>query len=542
MSIDTEMNAPADAQVRTDWPSGFGSLLRAEWTKFRTVRGWIIGMIVGAILIVFIGVFAAANVNIGCAGPGGQRSGRACLPSVPIGPGGEAVTDTFYFVRQPLRGNGAITARVVALTGKHSLGANRVRVGGGSPGQYMASGLVPWAKAGIIIKASTAQGSSYAALMVTGDHGVRMQYDYTNDVAGLPGAVSATAPRWLRLERSGNTITGYDSTDGINWTRVGSATLAGLPRVVQVGLFVTSPRYQHVSPFFGGASVQIGPSLATGVFERVHLTGATPAGSWTGQAIGLRGNPDELGLGSFHHTAGTLTVSGSGDIAPLVPGAGSGIPTATIEQSLAGGFVGLIAIVVVAAMFFTSEYRRGLIRTTLAATPRRGQVLAAKAVVIALTAFVVGLIAAIVSITLGVPRERAAGLFVLPVSVLTQVRVVVGTAALLAVAAVLALCLGTLFRRSAAAITAGVVAIVLPFLFSVIGIFPVGVSAWVLRLTPAAGFAVEQSIPQYPQVSRTYAPAGGYFPLPPWAGFAVLCAWAAAAAALALIALRRRDA
>ena len=39
----------------------------------------------------------------------------------------------------------------------------------------MRSGLVPWAKAGIIIKASTRQGSAYAAMMVTGGHGVRMQ-------------------------------------------------------------------------------------------------------------------------------------------------------------------------------------------------------------------------------------------------------------------------------------------------------------------------------------------------------------------------------
>ena len=78
----------------------------------------------------------------------------------------------------------------------------------------------------------------------------------------------------------------------------------------------------------------------------------------------------------------------------------------TIEQSLAGAFLGLIAIVVVAAMFFSTEYRRGLIRTTLAATPRRGAVLAAKAVVIGAVAFVTGLVAAVVSIAVGVPKEE----------------------------------------------------------------------------------------------------------------------------------------
>jgi hypothetical protein len=36
--------------------------------------------------------------------------------------------------------------------------------------------------------------------------------------------------------------------------------------------------------------------------------------------------------------------------------------------------------------------------------------------------------------------------------------------------------------------------------------------------------------------------AQGCYPLAPWAGFAVLCAWAAAALGLALILMRRRDA
>ena len=80
-------------------------------------------------------------------------------------------------------------------------------------------------------------------MMVTGSHGVRMQYDYTQDVAGLPGAVSAASPRWLRLTRAGDTVTGYDSADGTHWTQVGTATLPGLPATVQAGLFATSPAY-----------------------------------------------------------------------------------------------------------------------------------------------------------------------------------------------------------------------------------------------------------------------------------------------------------
>jgi hypothetical protein len=71
---------------------------------------------------------------------------------------------------------------------------------------------------------------------------------------------------------------------------------------------------------------------------------------------------------------------------------------------------------------------------------------------------------------------------------------------------------------------------------------PPGVAAWLLRLTPAAGFAIEQSIPNYPQLDRLYSPAGGSYPLAPWAGLLVLCCWAAAALVLAVLVQRRRDA
>ena len=62
------------------------------------------------------------------------------------------------------------------------------------------------------------------------------------------------------------------------------------------------------------------------------------------------------------------------------------------------------------------------------------------------------------------------------------------------------------------------------------------------RLTPAAAFAIQQTLPQFPQVSGAYSPATGYFPLAPWAGVAVLCGYAALALILAAFLLRKRDA
>jgi ABC-type transport system involved in multi-copper enzyme maturation permease subunit len=520
---------------------GFGNIVRAEWIKFRSVRGWLIGLTVGGLLTLLIGVFAAANGSIGCQkGPSGPvETGRACTPKVPVGPGGEAVSDSYYIAGKPLSGNGSITVQVTSLTGLHASGNGLAA--SQSPLAGMRSGIVPWAKGGIIISASTRPGSAYAAMMVTGDHGVRMQYDYTSDIAGLPGTATTTSPRWLRLTRRGDTIRGYDSADGTRWTLVGTAELSGLRGTVQAGMFATSPIYAKLTPFFGGASAISGPSQATAIFDDVQLHGNWTAGAWRGQIIGGRAASPGTGFGYLHHTGSTFSVSGSGDIAPVVPGAAAGFPTTTFEQPLTGIFVGLIAIAVVGAAFFTSEYRRGLIRTTLAASPRRGRVLTAKALVIGSVAFAVGLVTSVASVALGLPRESNQGMLVLPVSLLTEVRVLLGCAALVALGAILAIALGAILRRGAAAVTASIVVIVLPFVLSVT-VLPAGVANWVLRLTPAAGFAVLQSIPDYSFVSKVYSPAQGSYPLPPWGGFAVLCAYTAAALSLATFLLRRRDA
>jgi ABC-type transport system involved in multi-copper enzyme maturation permease subunit len=281
------------------------------------------------------------------------------------------------------------------------------------------------------------------------------------------------------------------------------------------------------------------------VFDQVHLAGAAPAGRWTGLDVGADSAAAPAApprYQGYHQARGTFTVTGSGDIAPLVAGPGAGVPTATISDHLVGAFAGLLVIVVIAAMFMTAEYRRGLIRTTLAATPRRGQVLAAKALVIGSAAFAAGLVAAVIAVTAGVRLSRDSGSYLLPVPWLTEVRVVAGTAALLAVAAVLALAIGTLLRRGVAAITVVIAGLVLPYILATASVLPSGAAEWLLRVTPAAAFAIQQSVPQYSQVTAAYPPVAGYYPLAPWAGFSVLCAFTVLALALAARRLHRRDA
>jgi ABC-type transport system involved in multi-copper enzyme maturation permease subunit len=239
----------------------------------------------------------------------------------------------------------------------------------------------------------------------------------------------------------------------------------------------------------------------------------------------------------YRQAGGAFTVTGSGDIAPDVT---DGVP---IDVLLAGLFIALIAVLVVGAQFMTAEYRRGLIRVTLAASPRRGWVLAAKAVVLGAVAFAAGLAGASAAVLIGIPLLRASGNPVYPMTALTEVRVIAGTAALVAVFAVFALGVGAILRHGAGAVTVAVTAVILPYLLTAaIPVLPAGAADWVLRVTPAAGFAIRQVIPAYPQVAASYTPSNDYFPLAPWPGFAETCAWAALALALAAYLLHRRDA
>jgi ABC-type transport system involved in multi-copper enzyme maturation permease subunit len=527
------MTAASTVPYRSSLPpgrDGFAQLLKAEWTKLRTVRASVLGFAVAGLLIVGLSALTGLGSHSGfCVGGRGRQP--TCYvghPTVPIGPGGQPVEDDFFFVHQTLEGDGSITARVTSLTGS-------------------GAGLQPWAKAGVILEPSTVQGAPYAALMITGSHGVRLQWDYVHDVAGSPGSLSSASPRWLRLTRSGDLLTGSESTNGTRWTRVGVVRLAGLPSTVQVGLFATSPLFQQITVHPLGSSGVASTTSAAARFEDVALRG-NASGSWTGTSVrnhqaqvpGLPPSampPDEVG-GSYRQTGpNAFTVSGAGDIAPSLD---AGQKVGDVLAS--GAFAGLIAIVVVATLFMTAEYRRRLIAITFAASPRRGRVLAAKAVVIGSVAFVVALAGASLALAIGLPLLRHNGNFIYPAGFLTQVRVVGGVAALVAVTAVLALAVGTLLRRSATAVTMVVVGVVLPFVLGVASVLPTTAANWILRLTPAAAWAIQQTVPRYPQVISDYSPSAGFFPLSPWAGFAVLCVYAGVAMGFASSQLRRRDA
>jgi ABC-type transport system involved in multi-copper enzyme maturation permease subunit len=522
--------APSRRRVRAIG-DGFTRVLHAEWTKLRSVRSWIVSAaVVAVVMVLFSWLIASGNhASICQSGPSGHVSCGG-EPPVPVGPDGEAVIDTYSYLHEPIVGNGSVTVRVSSLAGVISTAGNRVRAGTDVLAQGK-PGLAPWAKAGILITPSLTSRSPYTAVMATGDHGVRMQDNYLHDAAGLPGAVSSTTPRWLRLTRSDDVLTGSDSADGVHWTTIRTTHLSGLTNTLQVGLFVTSP----VVP----TSLQSNEgTYATATFNHLDVIGAPAGTRLRNTNVGTGPTSTSIAPGRYRRTGSQYVVGGSGDIAPLAYGAGGG--GASPDAGLLGVFVALIVVAIVGGRFMTSEYRRAMIRTTFAATPDRSKVLAAKAVVVGVATFAVGLVGAVAAFAVSRHFLRTNGNALLPISTATEIRVVVGTAAMVALTSILAVAVGAVTRRGGAAVVLVSAMTALPLFVALTVSGTAGL--WLLRVTPAAGFAIQQSLVHYPQVSDSYTPMNGYFPLSPWVGFAVLCGWTIVALAAAVACLARRDA
>jgi hypothetical protein len=510
----------------------FARVVHAEWTKLRTARSLVATVMVASVVLVLFSWLTASGSHAGVCTGAGQGGTPSCHgePPLPLGPGGEAVADTFFFVHQPLVGDVSVTVRVTSLSSVISTAGGRVEVGTDLLGAAR-PGVVPWAKAGLLVTPSLNEGSSYAAVMATGSHGVRMQSNYSSDTAGAAGAVSAGSPRWLRLTRSGDRVTGLDSVDGVHWATIGTAQLHNAPATVEVGLFVASP-------FAAGSSVGGEATYSTATFDQLDLNGSPPGSKWTVSNVGSGPGYPGLAPGRYEVTGDVHTVGGSGDIAPALRGDGGAGAVATL--GLVGAFPALIVVSALGALFMTTEYRRKLIRSTFAATPERAWVLAAKAAVVGVATFVPAVVGSWVALLVSRHLLRGNGNALFPLSGATEVRVILGTAAVLALTAVLALAVAAMLRRSSGTVVAVVAMTVLPYILALS--LSRGVGVWLMRLTPAAGFAVQQSVPRYHQVASAYTVLNGYYPLSPLGGITVMCAWTLLALGGATVLLRRRDA
>jgi hypothetical protein len=224
-----------------------------------------------------------------------------------------------------------------------------------------------------------------------------------------------------------------------------------------------------------------------------------------------------------------LLASGSSSTPP-----GAGGDNDIVRDSLVGVYLAQFAVVAFGVLAFTSEYATSLIHVTFAAMPRRGRVLAAKALLVGVTVLVAGLAATATSFVAGqrVLRDNGYSPPGYPEWTLRHgaaQRAVLGSALLLAAIAVLALGIGALLRHSAAAISSLLALLFVPLIFG--PLLPERTGDLLQKATPGAGLAVQQT------VARDDA-----IPIAPWAGLGVAFAWAGGALFFAYFLIRRRDA
>jgi outer membrane protein assembly factor BamB/regulation of enolase protein 1 (concanavalin A-like superfamily) len=182
--------------------------------------------------------------------------------------------DEFHYTAETMPGDGTISAKITSQQNTD-----------------------PWAKAGIMLRASTDPGAPYYAIFTTGGNGAIVQYRTAagNSTSQLTGVTSG-APIYVEVVRSGNTYTAYTSTDGTNWTSYpGSAvTIPGLSGSILGGMADTSHSQSVTS---------------TTVFDSFTFTSSSSSlpVPWTDSDVG---SPALAGSASY--SGGLFTVKGSG--------------------------------------------------------------------------------------------------------------------------------------------------------------------------------------------------------------------------------------
>ena len=170
--------------------------------------------------------------------------------------------DEFRFTHQQLTGDGTITARVTSFN-------NPTNVNG---------------KAGVMIRQSLNANSAHvmATMPPNGTTTVIKAIKRPSTGATTVSEVgpAPTFPRWVRVVRSGATLTAFQSGDGSTFTQLGTpSTISGMTGTVYVGLAVSS----HTDGTNG-----------TAVFDNVTITTPAPPGAPSG--LVASGGVNQAGL------------------------------------------------------------------------------------------------------------------------------------------------------------------------------------------------------------------------------------------------------
>jgi regulation of enolase protein 1 (concanavalin A-like superfamily) len=123
--------------------------------------------------------------------------------------------DSFHFTYQSLSGDGTIVARVVSISPSSA-----------TPGIMIRDSLN--------LNAMSAFGAYFAS---------NAYLNYRTTTGGSTSQSSAAAgplPYWLKLSRSGSTVSAFTSADGANWMPIGNPQTINMGQTVYIGLALCS--------------------------------------------------------------------------------------------------------------------------------------------------------------------------------------------------------------------------------------------------------------------------------------------------------------
>jgi regulation of enolase protein 1 (concanavalin A-like superfamily) len=259
-----------------------------------------------------------SSQDVGSVSPAGtdsQSSGTFTVKGAGADIWGAA--DGFRYVYQSLSGDGSITARVASIQNVNT-----------------------WSKAGVMIRDGLTAGAKnvYMLTSPTATNNYRWQVraaaggSTTSAVPPSTACGNGTAPVWMRITRSGSTLTGLCSPNGSSWTQVGTTTIS-MSSTVQVGLAVTS----HANG-----------TLATGTFDNVAVSAGstcTPESSSSfcsrlGKNCGSVTGTDNCGQSRTVSSCGTCTspqTCGGGGTANVCGGGSTSTCSFSITQNVYDG-------------------------------------------------------------------------------------------------------------------------------------------------------------------------------------------------------------
>ena len=127
-------------------------------------------------------------------------------------------SDQAHFIWQTLSGDGEVKVRLSSMSGGDATNAT----------------------AGVMIRESTLAGSRFAFCGRKGDGSMQFirRLSSGGNITSTSNGTNS-APVWVRLVRTGNTITASKSTDGTNWTTVGTDTV-NMASQISIGVLVSS--------------------------------------------------------------------------------------------------------------------------------------------------------------------------------------------------------------------------------------------------------------------------------------------------------------